>query len=114
MNTPRNRNPSPETIRRYLKEAKTLIDSPEKWLKGVLHNDEMTAHCAVGALLVALGNNEHGGLTPCIQALEAQLPPESKDRWGYSNIVLFNNALETTHQDMMDLFDRAIDPQQTR
>ena len=78
-----------------LRRAKSLIDTPDKWIKGdrvrVVNNQR--CYCAVGALEMAGAR-----FRPLVRALPG----------GSYTIVDFNDAPTTTHADVMALFDRAI------
>lgn len=94
-----------------LKAAKALIDTPEKWTKGAFARDRdgddvyetdgdtAVCWCAVGAINKAFGC--HAGLT-VVQALYAALPAD------FQLVASFNDHPDTTHADVMALFDRAI------
>ncbi len=88
------------TVRENLIAAKALIDTPEKWGKGA-YEPSPGCFCILGALFEASGRQTAYGAP--YDAIERQLP------WGNkSGIVKFNDAPETTHADIMALFDRAI------
>ena len=99
------------TLKSDLIAAKALIDTPEKWRKGD-YGSVNTCMCALGACRAAIyGTTEynhradwHGDDTAAAHALNAALPV-SGSMFGVSD---FNDAPETTHADVMALFDRAI------
>lgn len=89
--------------------AKSLIDTPDKWLKNMLVADEdgkptdlgsreATKFCALGALF-------HIGIS---QKDKSWFSADWESKAGVCNIVSFNNNPNTTHQMMMDAFDRVI------
>lgn len=88
------------STRENLIAAKALIDTPEKWGKGT-YEPSPGCYCALGALDAA---SEGGRWTPfeVMAALTIALPDSAKD------IVAFNDDPNTTHADIMALFDRAI------
>lgn len=95
-----------KTVKENLIAAKALIDTPEKWCKGRRHvfYGYTTPHgavivkkyCAEGAM------DAVGGLSPERQALLNQTPR------AYGNVAEFNDSPDTTHADIMALFQRAI------
>lgn len=86
------------TIRENLIAAKALIDTPEKWGKGSLE-PRPGCYCALGALWEV---GENSPLTPERGVLRKYLPA------GFHNIPGYNDHPDTTHADIMALFDRAI------
>lgn len=93
-----------------LRAAKALIDSPEKWIKGRFAVDKLglttsyddpraTCFCAVGACR-----------RYCFRGDLDEALPESFVALGKkaSPVVEFNDHPDTTHADVMALFDRAI------
>ena len=101
------------TLKSDLIAAKALIDTPEKWQKGDYGSVE-DCMCALGACRAAIyGTTEflprgdwRGDENGLAEALRAALP----ERWSqsFSGVSDFNDAPETTHADVMALFDRAI------
>ena len=99
------------TLTSDLIAAKALIDTPEKWRKGD-YGSLGNCMCALGACRAAIyGTTEHlrgrywrGDENGLAEALRAALP----DPWSFSGVSDFNDAPETTHADVMALFDRAI------
>jgi hypothetical protein len=90
------------TVKENLIAAKALIDTPEKWIKGSFH--KAGCFCAVGALgMASNGNPENWGY----DEREALLRALPVDAVAYS-VALFNDDPDTTHADIMALFDRAI------
>lgn len=99
---------SPEQI---LRGARELLSDPKKWTKGKLAKNELglevntqdeaaVCYCAMGAIDKLAGNDvvRHSA---ALSWLIAALPS--------GNVVLFNDAPETTHADILDLFDKAIE-----
>lgn len=88
------------TVKENLIAAKALIDAPEKWVKGMPQPDKkkFCAMAAIGAVC-----NEWSGPRG---ALLAALP----DRF-VGGVMDFNDHPDTTHSDIMALFQRAIDAQ---
>ena len=90
------------TLKSDLIAAKALIDTPEKWMKGGFWDEKRTCFCVAGALReteTKLGEFRRDMWRLVIEAL-----PE----WAAGYIPDFNDAPETTHADVMALFDRAI------
>lgn len=95
-----------------LSAAKALIDTPEKWTQGTVARDangEMVEHardavclCAFGACRVAIG--PYADVSPLMEALRRAIPTEN----AAPTTVSFNDHPDTTHDDVMALFDRAI------
>lgn len=79
-----------------LRTAKAFIDKPQKWRKGPAYQGRLCALAALGRAEMATGTN-----IPC--ALLDRALPE-----GYGFVFALNDAPETTHADVMALFDRAI------
>jgi hypothetical protein len=83
-----------------------------RWQKGGLSNG--THFCAIGAVrqaiigspvitVITMGSPELGRTIRAEEALAAKLPAE----YG-NNIAEFNDAKATTHQDILDLFDKTL------
>lgn len=81
-------------IKRKLKEAKALIDTPEKWGKGDGGRSPKFRLCALDACAI-VGLNGRPTLNPFLPN-------------GHDEVHTYNDHPDTTHKDMMDLFDRAI------
>jgi hypothetical protein len=121
-----------DQLREDLEAARALIDTPEKWIKGVLSNaydqkhGQSARYCAFGACHQAITGQwqwptSHKGVTDeefkrekaAKMALQAALPEDFQEEGFLSEIHVpsvpgFNNASDTTHEDMMALYDRAI------
>lgn len=94
-----------------LRNARSLIDSPEKWHQGDYgefgaSGEEYCKFCAFGALDASCSrlDAEQMVYSAADRALMAALPIAFQDL----SYVTFNDHPDTTHQDIMDLFDRAI------
>lgn len=94
------------TLRDDLIAARALIDTPEKWCKG-RWKDSTGRHCAFGALVATLTpisgpevDNGDERKHACISALDAHAPS--------GGFIDFNDHPDTTHPEIMALFDRAI------
>jgi hypothetical protein len=84
--------------------ARALIDTPNKWTKGAWQTG--CTYCAAGAARkVIFGTSNDWSLdfwaTPIALALDAQAPGH--------NVALYNDDPATTHNDVLALFDRAIE-----
>lgn len=85
------------TVKENLIAAKALIDTPDKWIKHAFERDG--CFCAVGAVRT-VQKAETG------RALDALY--EAADELCGRGVMRFNDAENTTHADIMALFDRAI------
>ena len=89
------------SVHENLIAAKALIDTPEKWIKE--HYVLEGCRCASGAVrFVESGGDEFGPLGEAHAAMRMVLPA------GFPSIPDFNDHPDTTHADIMALFDRAI------
>jgi hypothetical protein len=99
--------------------ARSLIETPEKWTQGVgarsVFGDQRSAlspeavcFCADGALYRA-GEPDFGGpiYNLAVRALNRSLVGEGSPYDPY-NYIEFNDAGDTTHADVLAMFDRAI------
>lgn len=86
-----------------LKAAKALIDTPEKWGKGDdVSNRRLCTMLACSS--ISLGPT--GAFDQMRAALLEALPPHASR--SVPQVVNFNDHPDTTHADIMALFDRAI------
>lgn len=105
--------PAVETeAQRVLREAKTLIQKSECWIKGDRKRDN--AYCILGAVtMTKYGSVVGGKLTiPEVKALADGLPAGATwdgggHPWGGRVAGSFNDRDGTTHADVLALFDRA-------
>ena len=105
-----------------LKAARKLIKHQDDWAKGKESFDrardgEVNGICGAGAIYItteasSFNEIETNGdrydlawraLSDCIPA-----SPDFEDKYGRMSLPLFNDAPETTHADILALFDRAI------
>jgi hypothetical protein len=91
------------TVKENLIAAKALIDTPEKWGKGGYRDPFTGRLCAYGALGVA----ERGDARNYSEALAYRLRVAVPDRF-HGRVAEYNDHPDTTHADIMALFDRAI------
>lgn len=102
------------TVRENLIAARALIDTPEKWGKGD-YEPRPGCFCAAGAIAAAKGveacpsSAEEG---PEVDALESALNDLGDGLSPWASFVHFNDDYDTTHADVMALFDRAIAAQE--
>lgn len=92
------------SVRENLIKAKALIDAPEKWHKGSLRNGSCL--CAMGAVWDSLKSDGHTGWcrgTLEYRAVVSALPEP------FNDVPPFNDDPNTTHADIIALFDRAIE-----
>lgn len=94
-----------------LRAARELIDTPEKWCKGKY--GDAKSMCALGACRAAFyGVPDHGqGRELRRGEYAADFNPLAEALYKANNrggVDLFNDDPDTTHADIMALFDRAI------
>lgn len=94
------------SVKENLIAAKALIDTPEKWIKGELHEVVGARHCycIYGALAQVVRTEEDDA--GVVGALRAVAP--------HRYLSVFNDAATTTHADIMALFQRAIDAEEAK
>ena len=98
-----------------LTDAKELISDERDWVKGTplaIREDGTEAHCAIGACnYVALKSDTYsfGDLRDAYNYLKASLPEDLERQ----HVATYNDRPETTHDDIMALFDRAIEKDNT-
>lgn len=78
--------------------AKAVIDTPEKWGKGLTRNNP----CSLEACWYVASPRERVRRDDMREALRSVIPD------GYEGVADFNDSPETTHADVMSMFDRAI------
>jgi hypothetical protein len=88
--------------------ARALIDTPEKWVKGKYEVNG--CYCAMGAVSMAVtGSADYDSnwyvnyADKVVAALDNRLPARFPD------VAAFNDDPATTHNDVLQLFDRAIE-----
>lgn len=88
-----------------LRDAKALISDPEKWVKGHYGDCETGEFCSFGAMDQAERGSAGAWLLADLTLDRAAraINPEFKD------YIAFNDHPDTTHADVMALFDRAIE-----
>lgn len=91
------------SVKENLIAAKTLIDTPEKWTKGGWRRSG--CYCAIGALLEVKGLQ---GISGFAEAEEEQLRAALPEPFWGDVVENFNDDPNTTHEMIMQLFDRAI------
>jgi len=103
----------PKSTKQILIDAKALIDTPEKWCKGhfTIYASPLQ-HCTRGAVTWAgeynrdnCGSRESTTETWLARILLEKSVPNPRLS---GNIIAYNDLPETTHQDIMTLFDNAI------
>lgn len=99
-----------------LRRARERIATPERWTKGAFARDPADGYdrgdrgaldpdsclCANGSLFAA-----HGDVGPPPYGVSQTLTRAARGR-GFETVSKFNDAPETTHADVMALFDDAI------
>ena len=90
-----------------LKEARDLLN--KGWTKG-MYTDMNGAYCAVGALRqVATGDYGLEHVVPMLFECIPNHPSEFREWWNqWDEIVSFNDRLSTAKEDVLALFDCAI------
>jgi hypothetical protein len=83
--------------------ARKLIEKPENWGQGKF--ESAGAYCAWGALMfgsrqLAISNPQNDGYEEAYRAIRDITP--------YRNLPAFNDRWNTTHADVLALFDKAI------
>ena len=94
------------TVKENLIAAKALIADPAKWTKGKYIDGE-GCMCAAGAVRQVTGE-KFGEAESCLDRVVCEAFYEE---FGFDIIEDFNDDPETTHADIMVLFQRAIDAQ---
>lgn len=103
------------TTAEFLKQAKRLIDTPSKWGKGKYYDirDGKKCYCAMGAIMVTAPDSYAQKERALIALTAATGAPPRTIRFSSMAssgvIIAFNDDEKTTHKDVMDLFDRAIE-----
>ncbi len=95
----------------YLRQAKALIDTPEKWIQGV--NFDLGKRCALEAIgsvcppYGGWGDKDHDERYYGVSAYLTWALTGKKENRDIS-VVGYNDRKTTTHADIMALFDKAI------
>jgi hypothetical protein len=94
-----------------LEAARSLIDTPEKWCRGVLRlyaNDgKACAWCMMGAVChISQGAHFYERYPSTVRFL--------KDAIGCDSVSIWNDAPERTHADILAAFDRAIESERSK
>lgn len=100
-----------------LTAARALIDQPQKWVKGkyqIVLADGSTCFCALGALQTACLENAESSYDYYyeLEALGAHIPHYYRvgvpDVSISNSLTRFNDSPDTTHAEVLMLFDKAI------
>lgn len=107
-------------------EAKALIEDESKWTKGYYAHDsegslrealdpQAVCFCSVGALIKVAGGYDYPQSLQIdrAEAVLSDCVKISTDGWG-QDIVEFNDAKDNTHQDVMAVWDKAIQMERDR
>jgi hypothetical protein len=92
--------PTGPAVARLLREARHLIETPQRWTVGVYDNG--TERCAVGALRAAAGQLGELAAEKVAYGLLLRIAI----RRGYSNIETMNDC--SSHEQVLSAFDEAI------
>jgi len=104
------------TAREILKAARAKIATPDKWCQKAPCEDERgrmcdydvaARFCSFGALDSVVTQNELFG-TPTKRAADDALNAAAREIAGFGYISL-NDSPTTTHEDVLKMFDRAIE-----
>ena len=101
------------TLKDDLIAAKVLIDSPDKWVKGMLRDG--ARHCLLGAVEVVTEQTKQWPPNERFTIATARLAEAIPDEWQtfttfwFDQLPIYNDRAKTTHPDIMALFDRAIE-----
>lgn len=98
------------TLKDNLIAAKALIDTPEKWGKED-YEPRAGCYCMAGAIFAAKGegfNPREETSSPEAKAIDAALDELYDGLSPWRSYVEYNDDPETTHADIMALFDHAI------
>lgn len=99
-----------ESVKENLIAARSLIDAPEKWGKGDAYGIITPRGCKCAMVAVSEVCKVDAAFKVTRSALESQLPPGFiTSSWP---VVDFNDHSDTTHAEIMSLFDRAIAAQE--
>lgn len=96
-------NKTNEEIKETLIKAKEIISDPDKWIKDNYYDpDREGCYCSLGALGMAEDGHPSGFSFSLKYYLSEGLPE------GLYSVADFNDDPETTHSDVMAMFDKAI------
>ncbi len=99
------------TVTEDLTAARALIDTPERWTQGSFSTEKVDAlgkkkmcYCALGAMVeVTVGRIDDMARFGAMKDVILRELPTNR-----GSVAGFNDSPYTIHQDVMDLFDRAI------
>jgi len=80
------------------------IADERNWCKDALCNEERTAFCALGSMIAFRSD---GGVVSSLPPSVLSLLNAAASKWGYNNIVIFNNRPDTTHADVLACMEEA-------
>jgi hypothetical protein len=91
--------------------ARALIDTPEKWAKGAspLDGPERPCFCTYTACFEAVGGTGDRRYYDATNALDDAVPATFVHSFRDCPAVAFNDDPATIHNDVLALFDRAIE-----
>lgn len=96
-----------KTVKENLIAAKALIDTPEKWGKGD-YETSPGCYCVLGAIAAATGHDPEEPWLDLPLTIRKQLKLAMMDDAADMDLCDYNDHPDTTHADIMALFDRAI------
>ena len=96
-----------------LKGARKLIEKRESWTKHVAKAKRhgKVCYCAHGAIIEAsrVGGEHDSARIEADKFFEEAIPTKFKSHYVTAkNITMFNDNYETRHEDVLDVFDKAI------
>jgi hypothetical protein len=97
---------------KVLKEAKEIISDEKSWQKGSYVSADGKCLCSLGAITKAVNSSVSNPIklygSDVTKYLEAQSVLRSALPL-YYDVHTFNDLPETTHKDIMEVFDKAIE-----
>lgn len=98
-------------------KAKALIDTPEKWTKDAFQRDaygtaqcqdeKATCYCSIGAIGAASRGQD--AIRVVVRATNMLWFALSELKLNFNTVIQFNDYASTTHEQVMKLFDRAVE-----
>lgn len=91
-----------------IKNARDILSDPNQWIKGEMLNEN--GCCIIGALKTADTSYFQVDRYEAERELQCHLPggAEAFMRGSLVPLAQFNDDPETTHQDVLNLFDKAL------
>jgi hypothetical protein len=96
------------TVIEILKGAREILSEPARWHKGDTQSADGSAVCLRVACMRAAGVNTHAYHPVVAHGPYYEALIQLKQRAGTANVEEFNDADDTTHQDVLDLLDKTL------